>query len=44
MVVLSLSSASLPATEIDLFVTEPLPFEDLWHRAIPALSYESGGG
>jgi predicted nucleotidyltransferase len=33
MVVLSLWSDSLPATEIDLFIREPLPFEDLWRRA-----------
>ena len=33
MVVLSLWSDRLPATEIDLFIREPLPFEDLWRRA-----------
>ncbi len=33
LVVLSFWSPRFPATEVDLFATEPLPFDDLWRRA-----------
>ncbi len=36
LVVLSLWSAALPATEIDLFVEEPFPFEQAYARALRA--------
>jgi hypothetical protein len=30
LAVFSLWSPRFPATEVDVFVTEPLPFDDLW--------------
>jgi hypothetical protein len=36
MTVFSLWSAGLPGTEIDLFVSEPIPFEAAWPRRLRA--------
>jgi hypothetical protein len=36
MTVFSLWSADLPGTEVDLFVSEPLPFESAWARRLCA--------
>lgn len=33
LTVFSLWSPRLPATEVDLFVAEPMPFEDMWRRS-----------